>query len=74
MSIARGTLEADAKTYLEQVKHLASYKSRKCEVGAWTALYGRLRRVLLTAEHVRKARATWTAEKYTPKTGRLACE
>jgi hypothetical protein len=41
-SLTRGTWEADAKTYLAQVKHLASYKSRKCEVDAWTALYGRL--------------------------------
>ena len=64
----RGTLEADATVYLAQVKHLASYKSRVCEVDAWTALYGRLRRVQLTAEHVRKARATWAADDYTPKT------
>ena len=67
-SAPRGTLQADAQTYLAQVKHLASYKSRVCEVDAWTALYGRLRRSHLTSEHVRKARATWAAEKYTPKT------
>ena len=65
---ARGTFAEDAKVYLAQVKHLASYKSRVCEVNAWTALYGRLRRVQLTSEHVRKARATWTADEYTPKT------
>jgi hypothetical protein len=65
---ARGTLEADAKTYLAQVKHLASYKSRVCELDAWTALYGRMRRSQLTGEHVRKARATWTADRYSPKT------
>ena len=46
---------------------LASYKSRVCEVNAWTALYGRLRRAHLTAEHVRKARATWIEEEYTPE-------
>lgn len=68
VSVARGTLEADAQTYLAQVKHLASYKSRVCEVDAWTALYGRLRRVQITSEHVRKARATWTADKYAVKT------
>lgn len=67
-SIARGTLEADAKVYLAQVKHLASYKSRVCEVDAWTALYGRLRRSQLTSEHVRKARAEWAADKYAVKT------
>ena len=31
-----GTLEADARRYLAQVRHLASYKSRVCEVDAWT--------------------------------------
>jgi site-specific recombinase XerD len=64
----RGTLEADVTIYLAQVKHLASYKSRVCELAAWTALYGHLRRAQLAGEHVRKARATWTAEHYTPKT------
>ena len=47
---------------------LASYKSRVCEVNAWTALYGRLRRAQLTSEHVRKARATWIEGKVAPKT------
>jgi integrase len=64
----RGTLEADAKAYLAPVEGLASYKSRVCEVNAWTALYGRLRRAHLTAAHVREARAAWLADKYTPKT------
>ena len=64
----RGTLAADAKLYLAQVRHLASYKSRVCEVTAWTDLYGRLRRVQLTAAHVREARARWLAEPYAPKT------
>ena len=65
---SRGTLDADARVYLAQVKHLASYKSRVCEVDAWKALYGRLRRRDLHAEHVRKARAAWAADGYTPKT------
>src|SRR4029453_12821145 len=64
----RGTLEGDGRLYLAQVKHLASYKSRICEVDAWTALYGQMRRTHLTAEHVRKARGTWAAGDYTPKT------
>ena len=64
----KGALEADAKTYLAQVKHLTSYKSRVCEVAAWTALYGRLRRTQITAEHVRKARAQWVADGYAVKT------
>jgi hypothetical protein len=40
----RGTLAHDAAAYLTQVRTLASYKSRVCEVNAWTALYGGLRR------------------------------
>ena len=68
VALSRGTLEADATVYLAQVKHLTSYKSRVCEVDAWTALYGRLRRSQITAEHVRKARATWIADHYAPKT------
>ena len=73
-TMSRGTLEADAKVYLAQVKHLTSYKSRVCEVDAWTALYGRLRRSQITAEHVRKARATWATDKYTPKTINNRCQ
>ena len=65
---ARGTLAADATNYLAQVHHLASYKSRVCEVDAWIELYGPLRRRQLTAEHVRKARAAWAADQYAPKT------
>ena len=68
VALSRGTLEADAKVYLAQVKHLASYKSRVCEVDAWTALYGRLRRSQIVAEHVRKVRASWLADGYSPKT------
>ena len=64
----RGTLEADAKLYLAQVRHLTSFKSRRCEVTAWTKLYGRLRRTHLTATQVREARARWLDEGYTPKT------
>ena len=65
---APGTLGADARRYLAQLRHLASYKPRVCEVDACTALYGRLRRIQVTAEHVRKARAAWVAEGYKPKT------
>ena len=48
--------------------------ARVCEVDAWTALYGRLRRVQINAEHVRKARATWVADGYTPKTINNRCQ
>ena len=46
----RGTLEADVTLYLSQVQHLASYKSRVCEVHAWTELYGRLPPVPMICE------------------------
>jgi integrase len=72
--MAKGTLEADASRYLAQVKHLASYKSRVCEVDAWTALYGRLRRAHLTSAHVREAPATWSSKEYTPKTINNRCQ
>jgi hypothetical protein len=68
VNLSRGTLEADAQAYLAPVKHLASYKSRVCEVNAWTAEHGRLRRSQITAEHIRKVRAAWLADGYTPKT------
>jgi site-specific recombinase XerD len=71
---AKGTLEADASRYLAQVKHLTSYKSRVCEVDAWTDLYGRLRRAHLTSAHVREARATWAQKDYTPKTINNRCQ
>jgi site-specific recombinase XerD len=71
---ARGTFAADAEAYLKQTKQLISYKSRACEVAAWTALYGRLRRVQITAEHVRLARARWAGEDYAPKTINNRCQ
>jgi hypothetical protein len=37
-------------------------------LAAGTDLYGRLKRSQITAEHVRRARAQWAADKYTPKT------
>ena len=64
----RGTLADDVTRYLGQVLHLASYKSRVCEVHAWTDLFGRLRRAQLTAAHVREARGRWLAADYAPKT------
>jgi integrase len=69
----RGTLGDDARAYLTQVKTLASYRSRVCEVNAWTALYGRLRRSQITNEHVHRARGTWLEEKYTSKTVNNRC-
>jgi hypothetical protein len=65
---SRGPLAVDATAYLTQVTTLASYKSWVCEVNAWTALYGRLRRSQITSEHVRNAPGAWLAGKYTTKT------
>jgi len=67
-AVEQGTLEADAKRYLKQVAQMVSYKSRVCEIDAWTALYGRMKRSQITSEHVRKARADWAADDYKPKT------
>ena len=63
VAAVRGTLTDDVTRYLTQVQHLASYKSRVCEVHAWTDLYGSLRRAQLTAAHVREARGRWLAPK-----------
>jgi site-specific recombinase XerD len=65
---SRDTLAADVTRYLPQVAAMVSYKPRVSELKAWTALYGHLRRMALTAEHIRLARATWAADDYAPKT------
>ena len=73
-----GTRARDAgrrrRKYLKQVESLASYKSRACEVAAWVERYGSLRRVQLTAAHVREARVAWLADGYTPKTVNNRCQ
>lgn len=64
----RGTLKADTRRYLKQVRYLASHASLTSELKAWTALYGHLRRSAITAEHVRLAVSTWTEAGVAPKT------
>lgn len=64
----RGTFKAEAREYLKLQKHLVSYASRCNEIGAWTQLYGHLRRRDLKPEHILKARQVWLAQKYAPKT------
>jgi len=66
--VKRGTLAADAERYLTLVQHLQGWNGVRAEVRAWTALYGKLHRSKITAEHVLKARVRWLAEGYAPKT------
>ncbi len=64
----RDTLRADATTYLDQQKHLASYKSRVCEIEAWLALYGDRRRSEIGKAQILDARTAWLEVGYAPKT------
>jgi site-specific recombinase XerD len=72
--VPQGTLAEDVKAYLAQVATLASYKSRKCEMDAWTELYGQMKRSDLTPAHVREARAKWAKADYKPKTINNRCQ
>lgn len=66
----KGTLTADARTYLAKptIQALSSYDSRVCEIEAWLPLYGTRPRPSLTREDILAARDTWLAEDYAPKT------
>jgi integrase len=66
----RDTLKADVQTYLAQaqIKQLASYKSRVCELWAWVDRYSTLARADLTRAHILETRDAWLAEGYAPKT------
>lgn len=65
---AHGTFARDVKRYLTLVKHLVSWKSRKCELAAWTARYGDRPRGRVTKQDVLDARTRWLDAGYTPKT------
>lgn len=55
-----GTITADARRYVSQVKHLASWKSRRSELDAWIAALGpKMNRARITEEQVRKAVSDW---------------
>ncbi len=56
---AAGTLSADIRRYLSQVKHLVGYKSRRSELHAWAQLYPRMDRAYLEPEDVRRAVSVW---------------
>lgn len=65
---AQGSLAADIGRYLELVPHLVGLDSRRAELRAWAALYGRRPRALITRDDVLEARAGWTADGVAPKT------
>ena len=58
----------DIKTHFRQLGARATDPINTFVGQAWTALYGRLRRSQIVAEHVRKVRASWLADGYSPKT------
>jgi len=66
-AIGRGTFSADAKRYLAHLS-IASWASRRSELRAWEAQFGKLRRASITADHVRKAIKAWTDDGVPPKT------
>jgi integrase len=63
-----GSLAADVRTYLPTVKHLVSWKSKRSELHAWTALYGKRDRRDIGHHEVKLAIARWTAAGAAPKT------
>lgn len=64
------TFKADAKRYLalEDVKALASYQSRICEIESWYPTIGSLPRPTITRRHLLETRSAWLADGYAPKT------
>lgn len=64
----RGGFERDAKRYINQVKHLASWKARNIEVNAWIAEFGHRHRSTIKTADVLRTRADWLAQKVAPKT------
>lgn len=65
----RRTLDGDIRRYLPQIKHLASYKSRRSELGAWRdALGNSFDRARLEVSRVREIVADWLAAGVAPKT------
>jgi integrase len=64
-----GTLAGDAKPYLAQMRHLASFKARRVEVYAWVTRLGpETIRSTVTAAQVMAARVAWLKDGLSPKT------
>lgn len=57
-AIGRGTFSADVKRYLKHLT-IASWKSRKSELKAWEAHFGKTLRRRVTDDHIRKAVKAW---------------
>lgn len=66
-AIGRGTFAADAKRYLKTLA-IASWASRRSELRAWEARFGRLLRGKITPDHVKAAIKAWTDAGVPPKT------
>jgi integrase len=69
----RGTLAADVDTYVERIKHLASWRERRSELRAWTALYGPWVRSRIQRKDVIAARLQWLSAGVKPKTCNHRC-
>lgn len=68
-NVARGSLEADVRTYLERVqKREASWPAKRSELRAWVALFGTLRRHQLKPEHIDQAIHAWLSDGVAKKT------
>ena len=66
-AIGKGTFAADVKRYLASLA-IASWASRRSELRAWAARFGKLRRATITADHVRAAIKAWVDAGVPPKT------
>lgn len=69
-TVATGWFRDDVQAYLVKKALLPSIKSLRSEMAAWVALYGDLRTYSLIADHVERARQTWTiaTPPYAPRT------
>jgi integrase len=65
---SRGTLAADVKVYLKQVRHLVSAPELASVLGAWTERFGHKPRWSITPEDVRLTRNAWLEADVKPKT------
>lgn len=66
-AIGRGTFSADVRRYLKTLA-IASWASRRSELRAWEARFGKLLRSKVTPDHVKAAIKAWTDDGVPPKT------
>lgn len=67
-AVRAGTLDAAIRSYLPQIKHLASYKSKRSELYAWAQAFHGIERSSITAADIRTTIARWSKAKLAPKT------